>query len=76
MNVVKLLAIFFTIELLLLLGVMVITGIWSTQGPMKFFTDIAASNGTDIWSMATAFFVVGTFLNMVFMFIMAAFGER
>jgi len=77
MNIVRLMAVFFSIELLLILGVLVLTGALSADGiPMKFFTDLAASNGTTVWDMATAFFVVGSLGNVVFMFLMAAFGSR
>jgi len=77
MNIVKILAIFLVIELVLLLMVFTITGVFSVDGtPMKFFSDIAASNGTDVWSIATAMFVVGTIMDAIFMFLLAAFGRR
>lgn len=76
-NIGKLAAIFFTLEFVLLLGVLVLTGTMSTDGqPLKFVSDLAASNGTDPWSIAIAFFVVGTILNLMLLFLMAAFGRK
>jgi hypothetical protein len=69
---VKAFGIFLVIEFVLLFIVFIVTGAFSSDGaPLKFFADIAVSNGTTVWDAAIALFIVGTLLNVVLMFILA-----
>lgn len=70
MHVVKAIALFLIVEFLLFLGVFVVTGTFATDGkPLELIADIATSLGTSVWDLGVGVFILGTFGNVVLMFV-------
>jgi len=66
---------FLIFEFLIIFFVLVLTGAASVDGqPLQLIQDIADSIGTSVWAIGTGFFIIGTFGNLVIMFINIARG--
>lgn len=75
MNFVKAFIWFLILEFLITLFVFILTGTFSTDGtPLQIIADIATSIGTSVWAIGIGFFIIGTFLNLVMMFVHIAQG--
>jgi hypothetical protein len=69
MNMVKAIAWFLILEFVLLLFTLLMTGTFSVNAePLELVQDIADNAGTTVWAIGIAFFIFGTFINMVLMF--------
>lgn len=64
-------AIFMIIELIILFLLFVLTGTFTTNNtPLPFISAVATSIGTTVWDMGIAFFIVGSALNLILMFLL------
>ena len=69
-NAVKAFAAFLIIEFVIIAFCMLCMGAF-TDAPLEFVTDMAVTYGTTPSAFAVAFFTVGTFINLIVMFVMA-----
>jgi len=70
MNFVKAFIWFLILEFLIILFVFILTGTFSTDGqPLQIVKDVASSINTTVWAIGIGFFIIGTFLNLVTMFV-------